>query len=183
MNNLRNAFANLIAGKARAAATKANRSLSIAVLGPGLDDSNDLGARKRRQIRDVLKMDGHNPFFPEEIITADTPVSLLEQERSILSKPTVDLVIVLYTEGSYGAIGELAQFLLVPAIKAKTAVLWPIALYRPEQIASANMAQEYLIKMPYSDDHFTNCTLVSECRKWAHERLTGGWPGIVPHQF
>ena len=96
-------------------------------MGPGLKDPDDLGARKRWQIRNALENDGHSPFFPEEYVNSDPPfISLLEQELLILSGSEVDLVIFLHTSTSIGVATELGYFISDPEIKAKSAVLFPI---------------------------------------------------------
>ena len=158
--------------------------LRIAVMGPGLNDPDDPGARKRRQIRTALEHDGHSPFFPEEYVDSDPPfISLLEQELLILSGSDVDLVIFLHTSTSFGVATELGFFVRYPEIKAKSAVLFPIQFYTPDESLVANTARAYFVKMPYSGDHLDTCQLVSECRKWANDRATGNWQVTTPHQF
>ena len=158
--------------------------LRIAVMGPGLGNPDDPGTRKRLQIRDALVDDGHNPFFPEDYATTDPPfISLLEQEHLILSGSGVDLVIFLHTTTSIGVATELGYFIGNPEIKAKSAVLFPIQFYTPDESLVANTVREYFIKMPYNDTHFATCQLVSECRKWANDRATGNWQVLQPHQF
>ena len=93
----------------------------------------------------------------------------------------MDLVIILYTSSSYGVAAELGNFVSAPEIKAKTAVLFPIMYYSPNDSLVANTVWDYLIKMPYTDNHFEICQMVSECRMWAHVRATGRWPAITPH--
>ena len=159
-------------------------SLSVAILGPGLGTDDDQGAVKRMQIRDALANDGHSPFFPEEIVTLNqSSEAVLEEERQILSRPNVDLVIILHTSTSFGALMEIANFVSVPEIKAKTAVLFPSRYYTPDESIPGNTVRAYLIKFAYTDEHFRVCQLVSECRKWACERAIGNWPAVVPHGF
>ena len=158
--------------------------LSIAVLGPGLEADNDPGTTKRKQIRDALAKDGHRPFFPEEIVSLNRPFeAVLEEERRILISSDVDLVIILHTDTSFGALMEIANFVSVPEIKAKTAVLFPSRHYSPDESIPGNTVRAYLIKFAYTDEHFRVCQLVSECRKWACERAIGNWPAVVPHGF
>ena len=100
------------------------RRLCIAVLGPNLDDAENIGARKRRQIADTLTADGHQTFFPEQVM--DNPFLLwIEQEQRVLSSDDVDFVIILHTESSAGALGEIFNFVSVPAIRVKTGILFP----------------------------------------------------------
>ena len=110
MLNLHSDLANY--KSAKAADTLADVSLSIAVLGPSLDDGEaNRGGRKREQIRDALQQDGHRPFFPEDRVAADpSGPSLLEQERLLLGDANVDLIIILYTATSYGVLQEIANF-------------------------------------------------------------------------
>ena len=186
MSDPNNIFGNLMSDRAKtvAAVYGAGLSLSVAVLGPGMSNPDDPGSRKRKQIRDALEDDGHRPFFPEDLVGSDPPSeSLLEKERTLLGRPDVDLVIVLHTSTSYGAIAELGNFVSVPEIKAKTAVLFPIEYYMPDESLVANTVRDYLIKMPYTDSHFEACQLVSECRKWASDRATGMWPVGTPYRF
>ena len=161
-----------------------DRSLRVAVLGPGPTDGEAPGPQKRRDIRGALAADGHRPFFLEERVDPAEPrESLLEQERRILSDSAVDLVIVLHTQDSFGALMEIANFASEPAIKAKTAVLFPLQFYTPESGLPGNTIREYRDKMIYSDEHFQSCQIVGECRKWAHDRATGQWPDPIPHSF
>ena len=160
-----------------------SKGIRIAVLGPGPDDCSDPGFQKRQQILHRLAADGHQPFFPEEdgLLASDNPLDpLLNQEQSLLSNPDVHLIIILYTEASIGAGWETANFFANPEIKAKTAVLFPIQFYNPNDNLAANTVRDFLIKLPYTEEHFRVCQLVDECRMWAKSRETGFWPGIVP---
>ncbi len=158
--------------------------LGIAVLGPSIDDPNSSGAAKRLQIREALATDGHSSFFPEDLVVND-PLqgSLLDQERRILSQPTVDLVIILCTSTSPGALMEIANFVSVPAIKMKTAILFPSEFYNPDDGLPGNTVREYLVKATYTDTHFESCQLVSECRMWARAWSTEYGPILAPHDF
>ena len=178
-------YGDLIPQKARAiAAGMGKRSLRIAVLGPGLSDPADPGLGKRQQIRDALKDDGHSAFFLENVVSAEPPSeSLLERERSFLNGSDVDLIIILHTSTSFGTIAEIAYFSGEPDIKAKTAILFPIQYYTPDSSVIANTVREYHGRLPYTHEHFEACQLVSECRKWAHDRMTGAWQAINPHGF
>ena len=157
--------------------------IRIAVLGPGPGDRSDSGFQKRQQILSQLAADGHQPFFPEEngLLAPDNPLDpLLDQEQKLLSNPDVHLIIILYTESSFGAGWETANFFTNPEIKAKTAVLFPIQFYNPNDNLAANTVRDFLIKLPYTEEHFRVCQLVDECRMWAKNREIGFWPGIVP---
>ena len=181
MLNLHSDLANY--KSAKAADTSEDVSLSIAVLGPSLDDGEaNRGGRKREQIRDALQQDGHRPFFPEDRVASDpSGPSLLEQERLLLGDANVDLIIILYTATSYGVLQEIANFEPYPNIKGKTAVLYPFALYQPGASLFSDTLSEYLVRMSYSDLQFDECTLVFECRKWANLRGKGQWATFKPH--
>ena len=160
--------------------------MRIAVLGPGLGSPSDLGFQKRKQIRDELTADGHRPFFPEEegLLAPDNPFDpLLEQERRLLSGSDVQLIIVLCTPTSIGVGFEIAYFMGVPEIKAKTAVLYPSQHYTPNDNLAANTVRAFSVRLPYTEEHFKVCQLVEECRKWARDRETGSWAGIAPFEL
>ena len=177
-------FGDLIAAKAKARVEEAHRILRVAVLGPGLATEDDPGRKKRKQIRDALEDDGHDAFFPEGSVIADPLLpSLVEQERELLAGTGVDLVIILHTSASVGVIAEIGNFVSVPAIKEKTAILFPIEHYRPDQGLVANTVQDYLVKLPYTKDYFDACQIVSECRKWAEARASGEWPGMASYSL
>lgn len=186
MSNPEQTFEGLIAESAKpiAAQISSGSKLRIAVLGPGLHDSASEGGIKRQQIHDALNSDGHAPFFPEQCLSLN-PLSPpgIEQERQLLSAPDVDLVIILCTTWSPGALGELYNFVSVPAIRAKTAVLFPVQYYWPDDNLSANTAQAYRVRLPYSDEQFKACSLVSDCRKWAQDFSTDKWQVGTPYRF
>ena len=159
-------------------------SLSVAVLGPGLRNDEDPGTRKRYQIYNALRGDGHSPFFLEDRVgSGPTSLPVLVLESQILRNPAVALVIILYTSASPGAAAELGYLMSFPEIKAKTAVLIPVGYYQPDDNIVANTVREYAIRMPYSDKHFEECQLVSECRKWAYDRATGERIVVNPRSF
>ena len=160
------------------------KPLRIAVLGPNLGDADNVGARKRRQIADALREDGHETFFPEQYVAMDDPfVPWVEQERQLLSDSDVDLVVILHTEGSAGVLVELGNFVSVPEISFKTGVLFPFQYYRPTQSLSANTAQAYFSKLQYTAEELESCQLVAECRRWAYNRKRGVWPVLPPKGF
>ena len=175
-----NTFEDRITRSARdIAASGFSRSITVAVLGPALN--NQRGGQKRRQIHEALKNDGHNPFFLEDCVINDpTAESILDQERTILSDPGVDLVIILQTRDSVGVIAEISNFVSVPEIKFKAAILSPAEFYNPNESVVANTVRDYFIKMPYTNRLFNTCQLVSECRKWANDvAIRGGLIGLL----
>ena len=179
-------FDNIIAAKLDSERRRVSRSrpLNIAVLGPNLANTDDPGTRKRRQIFDALERDGHYPFFPENRVDTSRPSdSWIEQERFILSDPAVDLVIVLNTPTSIGVILEIGNFVSVPEIRIKTAVMHPIEYYTPNDSLAANTIREYLVQLPYTEDQMLACQLVSECRIWVRRRQIGEWPSLAPHEI
>ena len=152
------------------------RSLQIAVLGPNRDDLRSVGTRKRYQIRDALEDLGHRPFFPEDQVKGS--LDWIGQERDLLRRDDVDLVIILHTADSFGALGEIANFVSVPEIMMKTGVFFPKRYYTPDKSLSANIVQSYSVKKPYTDEHMETCQLVSDCEKWARDMVNGHWPGL-----
>ena len=161
-------------------------SLSIAVLGPGLESTDSAGVEKRNQIRERLAADGHRPFFPEDegLLIPDYPLEpLLQQEARLLSNPRVKLVIILYRLTSHGAGFEIAHFLAYPEIKSKTAILYPAEYYKPNDNLAANTVRDFRARLPYTQEHFEVCQLVDECRKWASDVQEDLRAGIVPFQL
>ncbi|MCE2457363.1 MAG: hypothetical protein J4G14_06055 [Dehalococcoidia bacterium] len=156
------------------------RSLTIAVLGPNLENLDDTGTLKRYQIRDALLDMGHRAFFPEHHIDSTAP-DWIGQEQDLLRDDTVDLVIILHTENSWGAFGEISNFVSILDIQMKTAVLFPIEHYKPTQGMTGNIVQGYFVRMPYTYEQMEICQLVSECTQWAQQRQIGIWPELPPH--
>lgn len=164
----------------------ASSGITIAVLGPGLESNDVEGLAKRQQIRRELTNDGHHPFFPEDdgLLVPDHPAEdLLSQELRLLRSPDVKLVIVLYRPDSVGVGWEIAYINAFPEVKAKTAILYPIQYYTPDDSLAANIVQSYHVKLPYTDRHFEVCQLVDECRTWARNRETGFWPDFQGFQI
>ena len=165
------------------------RRLRIAVLGPNLEEIGNIGTRKRYQIADALKDDGHEPFFPEQHPLMDDPPSFwLDQERQLLGDSSVDFVIILHTDGSAGglsggALMEIANFVSVPAIRFKTGILFPSKFYNPSQSLPGNTVQAYTKKMLYREDDMESCELVAECRRWADTRLKDLSPDLQSEAF
>ncbi len=179
-----NALSDLISTKVRKAIRphRIRQSLKVAVLGPNLG-RDDLGSQKRRQIFCALKNDGHTPFFPENQVDSDSPFeSILTQECILLSDTRVDLVIILYTETSFGVSQEIARFEGHPEIKVKTGILFPRRFYEEEGVPS-DTVQNYLVNHPYTDSQLEKCQVVGWCRRWAFNRQTGMWPTLTPHKF
>ena len=183
MNSLNGPFANLVSEMAKA--TPVPKALSVAVLGPSVADGDDNpGGQKRIQIRDALTADGHRPFFPEERAASDSASPLLlSQEVILLDGPDVDLVIILYTDTSTGALQKISHFLAYPSLTAKTAVLYPAKFYQPGVNLFSDTVRGYLVRMPYSDCQFKACHLVHECRNWAYTMAIGRWIPFEFHRF
>ena len=160
--------------------------LIISVLGPNpSDDPCQIAGWKRNQIRDVLKTDGHRPFYPEDCIAPDPRgPTMLQRELLLLSSPLVDLVILFHTETGSGTLQEIGKFDSVPEIASKTRILFPFKFFDPGagNIFSDSLS-EYLVKSPYSDDHLSRCRVIYECRKWASVREKELWSLMEPHEF
>ena len=183
MNRFDGPFADKIAEKPRVALVP--RSLSIAVLGPSTSTTErNPGGEKRRQILDALTADGHRPFFPEYSVDPTPRVtSLLEQERILLDSPDVDLVIILHTATSAGALQEIAYFASYPSIMAKTAVLYPGRFYKPGMNLPSDTVSRYLVRTLYTSRQFRECSLVYECRCWANAMAIGRWQPFQTNRF
>jgi hypothetical protein len=142
------------------------------------------GSKKRQQIRDALKNDGHDPFFPEDHgITLD-PLALaaLDQEVELLIDPGVNLILLLHTDSSAGVMGEIYRFYRVPEIESKMVVMVPAEYYRPSENVFGNTVRQYRTRFPYDSYLFTSCQLVEECRMWAETMATGQWPSRQRYQ-
>lgn len=181
MDNRYGPFVNSIPEAAKSAS--APRNLSVAVLGPSVSGEEETpGSQKRKQIHNALSTDGHHPFFPEERVSSNpSGPSLLEQERTLLDSPDVDLVIILHTDTGSGTIQEIAHFIAYPELVAKTAVLFPAKFYQPGTNLFSDTVSEYLVRMPYLDSQFNTCSLVFECRKWAYTMAVGRWGAFQFH--
>ena len=158
--------------------------LCIAVLGPNLSDIDNSGTLKRRQIAASLETDGHITFFPENHVQdTDPSVPWVEQERQLLSDSSVDLVIILHTDRSAGVLMEIGNFVSVPEISLKTAILCPFKHYKPTENLFGNTVQAYFTKMQYTDEHLASCELVAECKQWAYTLQKGKWPRLPSEAF
>lgn len=162
------------------------KDLSIAVLGPDLDNLKSEGTRKRYEIRDALQDQGHAPFFPEERIgPSDETLPWVGQENQLLSDDSVDLVIMLDTDDSGGVLVELGNFVASPAICSKTAILFPARHYNPGQSLGlpADTLRAYWTTMFYSDLQMSSCALVPICKRWADDRRNGTWRFLPSQTF
>ncbi len=147
------------------------RKLGIAVLGPGLDNPCEPGAQKRRQIHDALRQDGHAPFFPEDIVSLDATEPLLE-ERDILRRDSVDWIVVLHTRQSLGTVLEIGNSTDIPEIMSKTTILFPYDLYYYDSgLVAKTVRGSWSDPMPYTEEQLVSCSVVSECRGMAVERM------------
>ena len=155
--------------------------LRVAVLGPGFSNPDDSASEKRLQIRDSLRLDGHDPFFPEDLVDTQSNVPFLEQERLLLEEPDVHLVIIL--DSSAGPLAELAGFESVREIVSKTAVLCPFDYYDVDDSLPTNVVQSYHVRWRYTVEELEACTVVAECRKWAYNVQAGSWSGLGFQKF
>ena len=157
------------------------RRLSIAVLGPRL--SNDTpGAQKRRDIHDALRQDGHISFYPEDLI-APGAYRMIEEERSILSKDSVDWIILLHTEEGLGTVGEIFGFVASPEITRKTTVFFPREFWDTVNNLVANTVEGYYSEpVPHTPEHLASCNLVAECKNMAADKLRS-MSGLISLDF
>ena len=180
MNEAGSRFSNSIIGKVRNLLSRhrAVNKLRVAVLGPDLQNPDDPGSQKRRQIFHALKDDGHDPFYPEDIADDSPMRSILNDERDDLSAPNVHLILILHTS-THGVLQEMSSFSHVDELVAKTVVLFPLEHYDPEDGGvPSNTAREFPRRWTYTEEQFVSCRLVSECRKWAEQRTTARWSGL-----
>ena len=165
----------------RAETASIEPGLSVAVLGPALDDSPGSGGWKRQQIYDALVDLGHRPFYPEDRVEPDS--LWVASEIEILSAPDVNLVVVLQTPDSIGVMGELPAFVREVALVSKTAVLTPAQYYKPTESFLANAVSYYRVRIPYTQQHFDECRLLNDCRKIVSDFLTGNSSLILAPEF
>ncbi len=157
--------------------------LSIAVLGPHLDDEGNRGSQKRHQIARALQETGHETFFPEDRVEDIPFLPVVVQERQLLSNTAVDLVIVLNVENATGAIVELGHFVSIPEIIFKTGVLFPAEHYKPGENLISNTVQAYHDLYLYKEEDLETCELVAECIRWASTRQRTVWQGLSSESF
>lgn len=183
MSSSYESFAQTTLSNARRRALSAGieRSLSIAVLGPAPSDVTGSGGWKRQQIHDALLSLDHKAFFPEERVEPDS--LWVEREIEILSAPDVNLVVILQTADSYGAMGELSAFVTHEAIVSKTAVFTPAQYYKPRESFVANAVSHYLAPFRYTQRQFDECSLVDECREFVSDFLAGTSPLVRANEF
>ena len=158
---------------------RTERQLGIAVLGPGLDDPCESGARKRLQIHDALKQDGHAAFFLEDIVSKDA-VDPLREEREILRRDSVDWIIVLFTRDSPGTVLEIGHFTDVPEITFKTTILFPYDLYCDSGLVAKTVRGSWSAPLLYNEGQFVSCSVVAECKGLAVERIQADSPLSLP---
>ena len=147
------------------------RRLSIAVLGPKISSIGGKYGRKRRQIYQVLRDDGHDAFYPEQRFNLDSHWA--KSEAEVLSSPEVDLVIALQSPDSVGVFGELVAYSLIPAIKDKTLVLTPKKYYCPDESFLANAVSYYTDRVVYTERQFRDCCLLEDCKAFVNDTLFG----------
>jgi hypothetical protein len=122
MTGRRRAWAKLEENRIRAA----EFSLDILVWGPAQSDS--LEYRKRVEIRDALREDGHNADFSEDLLPPDPPPDPLQDE--LFQVDAANLVVVLY--GSRGTQTEVDRLLSHSQFAEKALVF-----LTPETLAAA----------------------------------------------
>jgi len=156
-----------------------NASLRVAVVGPNLGNADDPGSVKRQQIYDAIKSNGHDPFFPEEHVNSNYNLPLLDQERLILNRDDVDLVIVLDCSGV--ALAEISNFASFPEIVIKTGVLFPLEFDIRDSLPR-NVIASYSHQWKYTQEDLEACHVVEVCLDWVRNRLLGAWSIMVSHK-
>ena len=162
----------------------AEGSLVVAVFGPGFADDS-LGSRKRQQIVETLRDDGHEAFTPETMWEVrEFDLRWLDQEQVALANDRVDFVIVLVTETSIGAIGEIGRISGDAAITPKTGVLYPRWHYSPDEDLMSDTVQAFTELHLYTEGEIESCDLVAKCRDWiADEQHDVGRRAITSTTF
>ena len=93
----------------------------------------------------------------------------------ILSKPSVDWILMLHTCYGQGTTGELFYFAEHPEIVSKTTILFPEEFYDPPEGLTANTVVGFWAPQSqpvlYTDQQLASCNLVADCRNLAAERL------------
>ena len=162
----------------------AKDSLVVAVFGPGIENDT-LGSRKRNQIVETLRTDGHRAFTPEEFLDVRRfDLIWLEQEELLLAENRVDYVIVLLTEDSIGAFTEIGRMSGNPAVVTKTGILYPHQYYSPDENLLSNTVATFPDLHLYTEDEIETCQLVAKCRDWvADEQHDIGRQQIPSQRF
>ena len=103
--------------------------------------------------------------------------------RNLLSSPEVDLVIILQVENRTGVSAEVVALVLDEDIMAKSAVLVPKSDHGYERGLVENSANQYRVKVPYTDAQFRDCNLLNDCREIVDDLLSGESQLVLPYGF
>ncbi len=144
------------------------RQLGVAVLGPSLNDPDGPATQKRHQIRDALKECGHAPFYLEDLVSEDSSTPI-HDEREILSRDTVDWIIVFCAQGAVGTAAEILGLTDYPEIIRKTTILFPYDLYCDGGLVARVIRGSWSPPLLYTEKHFASCSVVAECTGLADE--------------
>ena len=168
-------FRDLVRGRwTRFTSGKPPDPLGIAVLGPN-SDMNDLGSSKVQQIKNELIQEGHNAFCPEDIMTIDPLLPVIDQEPELLTRVEVDLIIILHTEDSPYVENQIYSFTSNPVLVAKTAILYPREIFDTHADFVEDTVRAFPIVKPYDNEAFKSCSVVAECRYMVATRELQGW--------
>ena len=148
--------------------------LGIAVLGPN-SGVNDLGSSKTQQIKNELLREGHKAFCPEDIMTIDPRIPVIDQEPELLTRVDVDLIIILHTDECPYIERQIYSFISNPVLVAKTAILYPRELFDTRANFVEDTVRAFPIVKPYDDEAFKSCSVVAECRYMVATRELQGW--------
>jgi hypothetical protein len=100
-----------------------NYSLNILVWGPN-PKSGSPAAKKRIEIRDELRKQGHNAMFSEDLPVKPCETHLSQKAREFAQAQAADLIVIM-VEGAPGALGEMHDFCGNPELAPKIYVLIP----------------------------------------------------------
>ena len=143
------------------------RSYSLAVLVWGPAPSNSIEYRKRCEIRDALKQDGHDAAFSEDLIGPD-PISADPLDEELLQADAADLIVVLY--GSRGTQTEIDVLLGYPRFADKSLIFIHDQMYENVRgsVAKGLWAKlgKYADVVKYTTEQMEACEVVAR----AHDK-------------
>lgn len=154
--------------QAQLARARSEVSLSILVWGPSLC-VDSVVSRKRIEIRDALRRDGHSAAFSEELECSEPYTSLKSVE--LAQARTADLIIILL-ESSPGAVAETHDFADRPELVGKCYIFVPVA-YRSGYSSRGilkDIEEGYGGVYWYEPDELRACDVLSRALKRAEAR-------------
>ena len=105
----------------------------------------------------------------ENLVSEGSP-NLLSEEREILSRDTVDWIVMLCARGAYGPPAEIVGFTDYPEIIRKTTILFPYDLYNDDGFVANVIRCSWSPPLLYTEEQLASCSVVAECKGLARER-------------